>query len=52
MKIIVFSFFESFAHNFQIYMSTHGLNPTLRFVSRNELDLFLLTRVLIKNPTV
>jgi hypothetical protein len=44
-----FFFFESFAPHFQIKLSIHGSNLNSRFVSMSELELFLLTRVLIPN---
>jgi hypothetical protein len=46
---MVFSFLGSFAHHFQIKLSTHGLNCNSRFVSMSELELFLLTGVLTPN---
>jgi hypothetical protein len=46
---MVFSFFGSFAHHFQIELSIHGLNCNFRFVSMSELELFLLTGVLTPN---
>jgi hypothetical protein len=44
-----FHFLGSFAHHFQTRLSIHGLNCNFRFVSMNELELFLLTRVLTPN---
>jgi hypothetical protein len=44
-----FLFFGTFAHHFQIKLSTHGSNLDSRFVSMSELELFLLTGVLIPN---
>jgi hypothetical protein len=50
MKIRWFSFvFGSFAHHFQIKLSTHGSNLNSIFVILSELELFLLTRVLTQN---
>jgi hypothetical protein len=50
MKIRWSSFlFGSFAHNFQIKLSIHASNLNSRFVSMSELELFLLTGVLIPN---
>jgi hypothetical protein len=46
---MVFSFFGSFAPNFQIKLSTHGSNLNSIFVIMSELELFFLTRVLIQN---
>jgi hypothetical protein len=46
---MVFSFFESFAPHFQIKLSIHASNFNSRFVSMSELELFLLTGVLIPN---
>jgi hypothetical protein len=42
-------FFGSFAFHFQIKLSTHGSNFNSIFVIMSELELFLLTRVLILN---
>jgi hypothetical protein len=42
-------FFGSFAHEFQIKLSIHGSNHNSIFVIMSELELFLLTRVLIQN---
>jgi hypothetical protein len=42
-------FFGSFAPHFQIKLSIHASNFNSRFVSMSELELFLLTRVLIPN---
>jgi hypothetical protein len=42
-------FFGSFAHHFQIKLSTHGSNLNSIFVILSELEFFLLTRVLIQN---
>jgi hypothetical protein len=42
-------FFGSFAHHFQIKLSTHGSNFNSIFVIMSELELFLLTRVLTQN---
>jgi hypothetical protein len=39
----------SFAPHFQIKLSIHASNFNSRFVSMSELELFLLTRVLIPN---
>jgi hypothetical protein len=36
-------FFGSFAHHFQIKLSTHGSNLNSIFVIKNDLELFLLT---------
>jgi hypothetical protein len=44
-----FFFFGSFVHHFQIKLSIHGSNCNSRFVSMNELELFLLTGVLTPN---
>jgi hypothetical protein len=49
MKIRCSFFFGSFAHHFQIKLSIHGSNCNSRFVSMNELELYLLTRVLTPN---
>jgi hypothetical protein len=42
-------FFGSFAHHFQIKLSTHGSNLNSVFVIMNELELFLLMGVLTPN---
>jgi hypothetical protein len=42
-------FFGSFAPHFQIKLSIHGSNFNSRFVSMNELELFLLMGVLTPN---
>jgi hypothetical protein len=42
-------FFGSFAPHFQIKLSIHASNFNSKFVSMNELELFLLTGVLIPN---
>jgi hypothetical protein len=42
-------FFGSFAPHFQIKLSIHASNFKSKFVSMNELELFLLTRVLTPN---
>jgi hypothetical protein len=42
-------FWGSFAPHFQIKLSIHALNFNSRFVSMNELELFLLTGVLTPN---
>jgi hypothetical protein len=42
-------FFGSFAPHFQIKLSIHGSNFNSKFVSINELELFLLTEVLTPN---
>jgi hypothetical protein len=42
-------FFGSFAPHFQIKLSMHASNFNFRFVSMNELELFLLTGVLTPN---
>jgi hypothetical protein len=42
-------FFGSFAHHFQIKLSTHGSNLNSIFVIMSELKFFLLTRVLTQN---
>jgi hypothetical protein len=42
-------FFGPFAPHFQIKLSIHASNFISRFVSMSELELFLLTRVLIPN---
>jgi hypothetical protein len=42
-------FFGSFAHHFQIKLSTHGSMFNSRFVSMSELELFLLIGVLTPN---
>jgi hypothetical protein len=41
--------FGSFAPHFQIKLNTHGANFNTIFVIMNELELFLLIRVLIQN---
>jgi hypothetical protein len=46
---MVFFFFGSFAPHFQIKLSTHGWNLNSKFVSMNELELFLLTQVFTPN---
>jgi hypothetical protein len=46
---MVFSFFGSFALQFQIKLSIHASNFISKFVSMNELELFLLTGVLTPN---
>jgi hypothetical protein len=40
---MVFSFFGSFAHHFQIKLSTHGSNLNSILVIMSELELFFLT---------
>jgi hypothetical protein len=48
--MVFFSFFfGSFAHHFQIKLSTHGSNLNSIFVIMSELEFFLLTRVLTQN---
>jgi hypothetical protein len=47
--MVFFFFFGSFAPHFQIKLSIHASNFNSRFVSMNELELFLLTGVLIQN---
>jgi hypothetical protein len=42
-------FWGSFAPHFQIKLSIHASNFNSRFVSMSELELFLLTGVLIPN---
>jgi hypothetical protein len=42
-------FWGSFAHHFQIKLSTHGSNLNSIFVIISELKFILLTRVLIQN---
>jgi hypothetical protein len=42
-------FFGSFALHFQIKLNTHGSNFNSIFVIMNELEFFLLTRVLTQN---
>jgi hypothetical protein len=42
-------FFGSFVPHFQIKLSIQGSNLNFRFVSMNELELFLLMGVLIPN---
>jgi hypothetical protein len=44
-----FLFFGSFAHHFQIKLSTHGSNLNSILLITSELELFLLTRVLHQN---
>jgi hypothetical protein len=44
-----FLFFGSFAHHFQIKLSTRGSNLNSIFVIMNELELFFLTGVLTQN---
>jgi hypothetical protein len=44
-----FFFFGSFAPHFQIKLSIHASNCNSRFVSMSELEIFLLTGVLIPN---
>jgi hypothetical protein len=46
---MVFFFYGSFVHHFQIELSIHGSNCNSRFVSMNELELFLLIGVLTPN---
>jgi hypothetical protein len=46
---MVFSFFGSFAPHFQIKLNIHASNFNSRFVSMSDLELFLLTGVLIPN---
>jgi hypothetical protein len=46
---MVFLFLRFFAHHFQITLSTHGSSLNSIFVSMNELEFFLLTRVLTLN---
>jgi hypothetical protein len=43
------SFFGSFAHHFQIKLSTHGINLNSIFIIMSELKFFLLTVVLTQN---
>jgi hypothetical protein len=42
-------FFGSFAHHFQIKLSTHGSNLNSIFVIMSDLEFFLSTRVLTQN---
>jgi hypothetical protein len=42
-------FLGSFAHHFQIKLSTHGSNLNSIFVVMSELEFFLLTGVLTQN---
>jgi hypothetical protein len=42
-------FLGSFAHYFQIKLNIHASNFNSKFVSMNELELFLLTGVLTPN---
>jgi hypothetical protein len=42
-------FFGSFASHFQIKLNIQGSNLTSKFVSMNEVELFLLTGVLTPN---
>jgi hypothetical protein len=49
MKIGWFFFLGSFAHHFQIKLSTHGSNLNSMLVFMSKLEFFLLTRVLIQN---
>jgi hypothetical protein len=42
-------FFGSFAHHFQIKLSTHGSNLNSIFVVMSELELFLLKGVFTQN---
>jgi hypothetical protein len=50
MKIRWFPLFlGSFAHHFQIKLSTHGSNLNSMFVIKSELELFFLTGVLTQN---
>jgi hypothetical protein len=44
-----FLFFGSFAHHFQIKLSTHGSNLNSIFLIMSELELFFLMRVLAQN---
>jgi hypothetical protein len=46
---MVFSFFGSFAPNFQIKLSIYASNFNSRFVIMSELELFLLMGVLTLN---
>jgi hypothetical protein len=46
---MVFFFFGSFAHHFQIELCIHSSNCKSRFVSMSELEVFLLTRVVTLN---
>jgi hypothetical protein len=46
---MVFSFFGTFAHHFQIKLSTYGSNLNSLFVIMSELKFFLLTGVLTQN---
>jgi hypothetical protein len=42
-------FFGSFAHHFQIKLSTHGINLNSIFIIMSELKFFLLMGVLTQN---
>jgi hypothetical protein len=46
---MVFSFFGSFANQFQIKLGTHGSNLDSIFVIMSELEFFLLMGVLTQN---
>jgi hypothetical protein len=46
---MVFPFFYTFTHHFQIKLSTHNSNLNSKFISMSELEFILLTRVLIQN---
>ena len=53
MKFRWYSFFwGSFAHHFQIKLSTDGSNLNSTFVSISELEFFLLTKVLTQNSNI
>jgi hypothetical protein len=53
MKLRWYSFFfGSFAHHFQTKLSTHGSNLNFVFVSKNELEFFLLMGVLTQNSNI
>jgi hypothetical protein len=45
-------FLGSFAHHFQIKLSTDGSNLNSTFVSMSELEFFLLTKVLTQNSNI
>jgi hypothetical protein len=46
---MVFFFFGSFAHHFQVKLGTHGSNLNSKFVIMSEQELFLLTGFLTQN---
>jgi hypothetical protein len=52
MKIIWFFFFGSFAHHFQMKLSTYGSNLNSISVIMSDLEFFLLTRVLTHNLSI